>query len=99
MDKGVWQAIYPWGLKGVDTTEATQHAGMRGLKSTRLLCPWNSPGKNTGVGCHALLQGIFLTQELNTHLLCLLHWLVGSLLLAPLGKPGLQSMELQKSQT
>ena len=40
----------------------------------RLLCPWDSPGKNTGVGCHALLQGIFLTQGLNLHLLCLLHW-------------------------
>ena len=26
---------------------------------TRLLCPWNSPGRNTGVGCHFLLQGIF----------------------------------------
>ena len=26
-------------------------------------CPWDSPGKNTGVGCHALLQGIFLNQE------------------------------------
>ena len=36
----------------------------------RLLCPWNSPGKNTGVGCHSLLQGIFPTQESN---LCLLH--------------------------
>ena len=30
-----------------------------GLQPTRLLCPWDSPGKNTGVGCHALLQGIF----------------------------------------
>ena len=29
----------------------------------------DSPGKNTGVGCHALLQGIFLTQELNRGLL------------------------------
>ena len=29
----------------------------------RLLCPWNSPGKNTGVGCHSLLHGIFLTQD------------------------------------
>ena len=29
------------------------------------LCPWDVPGKNTGVGCHFLLQGIFLTQELN----------------------------------
>ena len=36
----------------------------------RLLCPWDSPGKNTGVGYRALLQGIFLTQELNP---CLLH--------------------------
>ena len=33
-----------------------------GLQPGRLLCPWDSPGKNTGVGCHALLQGIFLTQ-------------------------------------
>ena len=34
-------------------------------KPTRLLCPCNIPGKNTGVGCHALLQGIFPTQGLN----------------------------------
>ena len=34
---------------------------------------WDSPGKNTGVGCHALLQGIFLTQVSNSHLLRLLH--------------------------
>ena len=33
---------------------------------TRLLCPWNSPGKNTGVGCHSLCQGIFPTQEYRT---------------------------------
>ena len=38
-----------------------------------LLCPWGSPAKNTGVGCRALLQGIFLTQGLNQRLLCLLH--------------------------
>ena len=36
-----------------------------GLSPIRLLCPWDSPGKNTGVGCHALLQGIFPTQGLN----------------------------------
>ena len=34
----------------------------------RLLCPWDSPGKNTGGGCHFLLQGIFLTQGSNPHL-------------------------------
>ena len=37
------------------------------------LYPWNFPGKNTGVGCHSLLQGIFQTQGSNPHLLCLLH--------------------------
>ena len=47
----------------------------------------DSPGKNTGVGCRALLQGIFLTQGLNLHLLDLLHWQVGSLPGMPLGKP------------
>ena len=35
----------------------------------QVLCPWNSPGKNTGVGCHSLLQGIFPTQGLNPGLL------------------------------
>ena len=37
----------------------------RGLQRTRLLCPWNSPGKNTGVGCRFLLQEIFPTQRSN----------------------------------
>ena len=46
----------------------------------------DSPGKNTGVGYHALLQGIFLTQELKPCLL-LLHWQAGSLPLASRGKP------------
>ena len=36
-----------------------------GLEPTRLPCPWNSTGKNTGVGSHALLQGIFPTQGSN----------------------------------
>ena len=38
------------------------------MESTRLLCPWASPGKNTGTGCHFLLQGIFLTQGSNLDL-------------------------------
>ena len=36
-----------------------------GLWPTGLLCPWNSPGKNTGVGCHFLLQGTFPTHGSN----------------------------------
>ena len=43
----------------------------------RVLHPWDSPGKNTGVGCYFLLQGIFTTQGLNLCLLCLLHWQAG----------------------
>ena len=46
----------------------------------RLLCPWDSPGKNTGVGYP---PGDLLTQEPNPSLLCLLHWHVSSLPLAP----------------
>ena len=57
------------------------------LQPPRLLHPWDSPGKNTGVGCHTLLQGIFLTQELNPHLLCLLPWQAGSLPVDHLGSP------------
>ena len=40
-----------------------------GLQPARLLCPWDSPGKNTGVGCHFPLQGIFPTQGSNPGLL------------------------------
>ena len=41
----------------------------RGLQPSRLLCPWDSPGKNTGVDCHAFLQGIFPTLGSNPGLL------------------------------
>ena len=53
---------------------------------TRLLCPRGSPGKNTGVGCHALLQRIFLTQESNP-LPPLLVVKADALPLTPPGKP------------
>ena len=49
-----------------------------GLQSVRLLCPCDSAGKNSGVGCHSLLQGIFLTQRSNPGLLRVLHWQAGS---------------------
>ena len=51
-----------------------------------LLCPWDSPDKNTGAGCHFLLHGIFLTQGSNP---CLLHWQADSLPLHHLGSPNL----------
>ena len=55
-----------------------------GLQPARLLCPWDFPGKNTGVGCHFLLQGILLTQGWNPGLL---HCQEDSLPSVPPGKP------------
>ena len=60
-----------------------------GLQPARLLCLWDFPGKNTGVGGHFLLQGIFPFQGLNPRLL---YWQADSLLLShslkPLGEAG-----------
>ena len=55
---------------------------------SRLLFSWDSLDKNTGVVCHALLQGIFLFQASNPRLLCLLHqqWRSMNFPLGPLGK-------------
>ena len=58
-----------------------------GQQPARVLCPWDSPGKNTGMGCHALFQGIFLTQGLSLCLLCLLHCRHVLYPLSPLGSP------------
>ena len=57
-------------------------------KLARLLSPWDFPGNTTGVGCHFLLQGIFLTQGSNPSLL---HSQVDSLPLSHLGSPPLNS--------
>ena len=57
-----------------------------GLRPARLLCSRDFTGKNTGVGCHFLFQGIFPTQRLNPRLL---PWQVDSLPLSYLGSPKL----------
>ena len=57
------------------------------LQPSRLLCPSDSAGKNTGVGCHALLQGIFPTEGSNPCLLYFLNWQAGSLPLEPPHQP------------
>ena len=66
-------ALICWFWKGsVDVcsvTLVTSHSATCGLQPTWLLRPWDSPGKNTGVGCHALLQGIVLIQASNPQLL------------------------------
>ena len=68
-----------WGRKELETTEqlnaneesesvscsvVSDFFQSQGLWPTRLLCLWNSPSKDTEVGCHFLLQGIFSTQGL-----------------------------------
>ena len=54
------------------------------MQHARLLCPWNSPGKNTGMDCHSLLQGIFLIQGSNPGLFA---FQADSLPSEPPGKP------------
>ena len=67
------------------------------LTPLRFLCPWDSPGKNTGVGCHTLLPGIFLTQGSNLCLLCLLYGQVASLPVVLPEKPHIEGHILVKN--
>ena len=54
------------------------------------------PGKNTGVGCHALFQGIFPTQGSNQYLLCLISCIAGGLFTAKLrGKPRIETQVIK----
>ena len=71
-----WKKVESESIRHSVVSDSLPHYG---LSPTRLLCPWNYPGKNTGVGSHSLLQEIFPTQGSNT---CLLHCQAGSL---PLG--------------
>ena len=64
---GIW---YYWGFKMLIWGLILPIVCNLNLRA-RLLCSWNSPGKNTGEGCHSLLQRIFPTQGLNLNLL---HW-------------------------
>ena len=59
-----------------------------------LYSPWNSPGKNIGVGSLSFLQGIFQTQGLNP---CLLHWQADSLPLSHQGSPTFQILDSKQS--
>ena len=68
-----------WKWKKVKSLSRVQLFATPWKVTYQLHSPWDFPGKNTGVGCHFLFQGIFPTQQLNLGLLYLLHWLVGSL--------------------
>ena len=66
--------IQSWVMPSTAVVQPPSHVRFfcvpRGLQPTRLLCSWYVPGKNTGAGCHLLLQGIFATQGSNP---CLLY--------------------------
>ena len=85
-----WVALLKcWGHSNTKTeskTDAPNPAFLLVIIPTRLLCPRDSPGKNTEVGCHFLLQGLSLTQGLNLGLLSLLLWQENSLPPVPPGK-------------
>ena len=68
---------------------------LRGLQPTRLLCPWDFSGKNTGVGCCFLLQGIFPTQGSNPGLLCCRQMQADTLTSESPGKPKMVSRVVQ----
>ena len=98
MDKGAWQATVH-GVEKSQTRLNNYHSSLthdqllnhkQCFGSVKVLvtqsCPtlWDFPDKNTGVGCHFLLQGIFPTWGLNPRLL---RWQADSLLSSPPGKP------------
>ena len=83
MDRGGWRTTVQGVAKESDTTEVTERAHthththtrhssdfylfLDGLQPARLLCPWDFPGKDTGVGCHDLLQPTLnIKREPNT---------------------------------
>ena len=67
--------------------------------TARFFCPWDSPDKNTGVGCHFLLQGIFPTQESKLHLLQVPCVAGGFFTAEPPGKPTIYKTDNQGEST
>ena len=68
-----WQDLRTEKLECSVTSVMSNSLQPHGQHPARLPCSRDLPAKNTGVGCHALLQRIFPIQGLNPHLLCLLH--------------------------
>ena len=93
---GPLSPCFPWTVQTPSRFSCVRLCASPWTVATRLPCPWDSPGKNTGVAGHALLQGIFLPKGWNPCLLSLLHQQAGSLPLAPLGKPPTWTRYLQR---
>ena len=89
-------------MKGVKEHEYISYPvylnGMHSFFWERLLCPWDSPGKNTGVGCHYLPQGIFPTRGSNLCLLTSSALAGGFFTTSITWEAGLLSQRLAKNQ-
>ena len=71
--QGTLQEPHDWCMHTQSLQSCLTLLWPHGLCPARLLCPRDFSGKNTGVGCHFLLQGIFPTHGSNLHRLCLLR--------------------------
>ena len=89
----LYDSVYKETLKVLVTQLYPTLWNPHGLYPTRLLCPWDFPGKNTGMGCCFLLQRIFPTQRWK---LQVLHWQADSLPQDHLGSPQWNTMQLLK---
>ena len=63
-----WMKTGAWNCES-ENSSMSHSLGSHGLYPARILCPWNSPGKNTGGSFHFLFQGIFPSQGSNLSLL------------------------------
>ena len=94
--KNGWDSIlFPnWKVKVLVTQSCPTLCDPTDCSPTRLLCPWNSPDKISGMGWHFLLQGIFLTQGLNPSLPHFTNWATRE---AENGKPGKGATQISSS--
>ena len=87
LNRWTFPTCYLDGTSAFGLRETTNPDDSEKTPKTWCVCVLSSPGKNIEVGCHFLLQEIFLTQGLNPCLLCLLYWQAYSLPLCHLGNP------------
>ena len=87
LSRWTFPTCYLDGTSTFELHETTNPKDSAKIPKTCCVCVLSSPGKNTGVGCHFLLQRLFLTQGLNPRLLSLLYWQAYSLPLCHLGNP------------
>ena len=94
-----YKALCPYREDSMLVCHSVMSDSVTPLDPSRLFCSWDFSGKYTGVICHFLLQGIFLTQGPNP---CLLHWQTYSLPLSHLGSPSffpIQGLEIRTQST